>query len=93
MCRLRLFGVPLQLPRRIMREVRSRILAIELLEVVCAVLFLALFCLSLTTFNYTLFDVAAGSISVSTALFAKLVSTCLLIGCLLYDTDIILALG
>jgi hypothetical protein len=91
--RLRLFGFPLQLPRRVMRETRSRIVAIELLEVVAIVVFICLFTLSVTSFNYTAFSSSPGSISVSTALFVKIFSTALFAGCLAYDTDFVLALG
>lgn len=76
-----------------MREVRSRIVAIELLEAVGVLVFCVLFALSITSFNYPAFSTSAGTISISTALFVKMLGALLVLLCLLWDTDVVLALG
>lgn len=53
--RVRLFGIPLQLPRRIMRDVRARILAIGILQFFATFAYFILLVIAITVFNYNVF--------------------------------------
>jgi hypothetical protein len=50
--RLRLFFPHWRLPRRLMREIRARLLAIEWMQISCALAFLVLFIVSMTSMEY-----------------------------------------
>ena len=76
-----------------MREVRSRILAIGIVSAVSLVIYMALFAISLTAMGYIVFGQSPSSITISTALFAKSLSTFLFLLGILFDTDVILCLG
>jgi len=52
--RTRVFCLTFKLPRRLMREIRNRVLAIQLVQLVTAVFMFALFLLSITRLGYAM---------------------------------------
>jgi len=94
MRRLRLFLVPLSKPRRMMREIRSRILATEIIQIISIVGFLLLFILSLTVFDYSYHFLGSWyGWYLWQFLIVKSSASLLVLLPLLYDTDIVLLLS
>lgn len=92
--RLRLFLVPLNEPRRLMKDVRGRMLALGWLHLVCALLYLGFFIASVTTFGYQVV-MSSGQAAVSLSmflLFKSITTTALVVG-LALDTDPVLCLA
>lgn len=91
--RFRLFIIPLYEPRRIMRDVRGRIIAIGWMHLVAALLYFTLFMVLLLYLDYSAFYLdPTSTFSLPTFLaFKTLTSLILLVG-VLYDTDIRLCL-
>jgi hypothetical protein len=87
--RLRLFGIFCQQPRRIMRDIRARMLAIGWMELVAAVYYLICSLLSITLFDYSIFFLSQ---NLSIYLLVKAVSSFILFLGILYDTDVVLCL-
>ena len=95
--RVRLFIPPINEPRRLMKDIRGRILAVGILQGVAAIFYGAFFLASITTYGYGL--VASGNSSGGQfvtlsmwLLFKAVLSFSLFIGVLL-DTDVTLTLG
>lgn len=92
--RLRLFYIPFFQPRRIMRDIRARIVAIGLLQICVAIAFLTFWILSITFFDYSDLYLPSkyGYFSLSTFLIVKSVSSIVVVSIVLYDTDVVLSL-
>jgi hypothetical protein len=93
--RIRLFGVPLQLPHRIMRDVRARILAIGILQLVATFAYFILLFVAITVFSYNVFMVKPwrGVVSLTMFLLIKCCSSLAVFIGVLYDSDVVLTLA
>ena len=92
--RFRLFFFPLHEPRRIMREIRARILAIGWISFVAVVVFAGLFVVAIVAFSYAqLFNAGKYGITLSGFLILKTVSSAVVLAGVLYDADVVLCLG
>jgi hypothetical protein len=92
--RFRLFGIPCYVPRRIMRDIRARILALGWVHFVGVWVYLVLFILSVTVFEYLgLFTTSNQKITISLAYLCKTVSTALVAYGVAADSDITLCVG
>jgi hypothetical protein len=91
--RLRLFFIPLRQPKRIMRDVRGRFLAlgwIQLFAVLAYAMFLVVF---VVNFDYAILLMSRQSgASMPIFLLFKTITSLMVLGGILYDTDIRLAL-
>jgi len=94
--RTRVFCITWKLPRRLMREVRNRILAIEVLQGATAIFMLTLFILSISRLGYNLGKPSNphSSIGISPAvfLFVKAIFSGTIFAFLYADTDPLLAI-
>ena len=91
-----MFGVTTSIPKRVLRDVRNRILAIEWIHFIATIVYGCLFALSITSFDYSLANPPDGSpirISVALFLMGKTVSSLVIFLGLLSDTDVILGLA
>ncbi len=92
--RMRIFMLPLgPEPRRLMRDVRARILALGILHLFLGFMYLLFFGLSLTVISYIGFVFAATSLNISTFLAFKTLTSLAVLTGIWYDTDTVLTLG
>lgn len=91
--RMRLFYIPLYEPRRIMRDVRGRMLAIGWMHLLAALFYFVLFMLLVLYLDYSVFYLHPTSGGwLPTFLACKTISSLILVFGILYDTDIRLCL-
>ena len=92
--RLRIFMVPYgPEPRRLMRDIRARVLALGALHLFTGFMYLLFFGLSFTVISYIGFVFADTTLNISTFLAMKTVTTGVVLTGIGYDTDVILTLG
>jgi len=89
--RFRIFCFPFRLPRRLMREIRNRIIGLEVVQLFLGVVFLSLFIISITSMGYNM-NVAnphsVFGISPAVFLFVKAITSMIVFGGLFVDTDV-----
>jgi hypothetical protein len=91
--RLRLFFFPLKQPKRFMREIRGRFLAISWLSFFSTFCYLLFFCLFYFVYDFKSFYLSSSMISSLTLfLLLKIVTSFFVFSMLLYDIDIRLCL-
>ena len=92
--RFRLFLIPLSEPRRIMRDIRGRVLAIGWIHAVAIVAYITLFIVSVAAFSYSqLFVATTLGVTLSGFLMGKAVTSAIILLGVLYDTDVVLCLA
>jgi len=92
--RFRLFFIPLHEPRRVMRDIRARILAIGWVSLAAVVVYAGLFVVAVVAFSYAqLFNAGRYGITLSGFLVLKTVSSAVVLAGVLYDADVVLCLG
>ena len=92
--RLRLLGIPLKVPRRILREIRVRIIVLGLVHAVACLMHSILLVVSVVYFGYFgLFIGAKYGVSINGFLVLKLVTSSVVVFGVAIDTDIILCLA
>jgi hypothetical protein len=93
--RVRLFGVPLAEPRRIMRDVRGRFMALALLQLAVCLAFVSYFVAALTNFGYSELFVSSRSsgVSLPTFLIIKSITSGAIFVGLALDCDVVLTLA
>jgi len=93
--RVRLFGVPLAEPRRIMRDVRGRFMALALLQLAVCLAFVSYFVAALTNFGYSELFVTSRSsgVSLPTFLIIKSITSGAIFVGLALDCDVVLTLA
>jgi hypothetical protein len=91
--RLRLFYIPLHQPRRIMRDVRGRFLALGWLQSIAVIGYVIFFVIFYFYYDYKSYYFSHGTITALTAfLSVKSITSFFVFSGLLYDTDIRLSL-
>ena len=86
--RFRLFMIPLNQPRRIMRDVRGRIIAIGLMQLAAFISYSLLFILFLVYLDFSsIFLGSEWSSSIPSFLVLKLVTTTVVLSSIWYDSD------
>ena len=92
--RFRLFIIPFSEPRRIMRDIRGRVLAIGWIHSIAIIAYITLFIVSIAAFSYSqLFVATTLGVSLSGFLVGKAVTSAIILLGVLYDTDIVLCLA
>ena len=94
--RFRVLGIATTLPKRIMREVRNRLLGLEWIHFVAIFFYGTLFALSISVFSFNLSNPIEGSplnISMASFLMGKLITSLVLFLVMMVDTDIVLWLA
>jgi len=92
--RLRLFLIPFNEPRRIMKDIRARIMAVGWVQLVAACVYAACFAASITTYGYQIMAGAGrAGISLPMFLLIKGISSAALFIGILLDTDVTLSLA
>ena len=94
--RFRVFGIATTLPKRIMREIRNRLLGLEWIHFISIFLYSILFALSISVFSFHLSNTIEGSpinISMASFLMGKLITSLIVFLAMSVDTDIILWLA
>ncbi len=92
--RFRLFLIPLNEPRRIMKDVRGRIMAVGWLQLVATCIYFSTFIASITTFGYQMMSGSHRSgVSLPMFLLFKGISSAAIFIGIILDTDVILALA
>lgn len=86
--RFRLFIIPFHQPRRIMRDIRGRVLAIGWMELAAVFAYLLLLILFLVYLDFSSIYIGESATSyIPTFLMFKVVSSLLVLSSILYDTD------
>ena len=92
--RFRLFIIPFSEPRRILRDIRGRVLAIGWIHTFAIIAYIILFIVSIAAFSYSqLFVATTLGVSLSGFLLGKAVTSAIILLGVLYDTDVILCLA
>lgn len=92
--RFRLFFIPLSEPRRIMRDIRARILAIGWIQFAAVIAYAVLFVVSVVAFSYSqLFVATKVGVTLSGFLMLKIITSGIVLLCVMYDADVVLCLG
>ena len=94
--RFRVFGIATTLPKRIMREVRNRLLGLEWIHFISFLVYGILFALSISIFSFHLSNIIEGSpigISMASFLMGKMITSVVVFLAMLMDTDIVLWLA
>ena len=84
------------IPRRLLRDIRARILAIEWIQFFLLITYVACFILSITTFEFYFYNATPSSpvkVSISLFLMGKCITSAIIFFGLIVDTNIILCLA